>query len=246
MYKPVKVTRVLPRFGRRTGGSIVTVIGENFGLSGSNPIVRINGRACQRTYYAPSTTIDQSMYPTYSEDGTVGNEVANMYALKGTGMRVVGASSPAGNALINAYNSATDSMKQQYPEHCWNGMKDDGTATGFNYGTAAAAKYINQGETGVDTGGPCFPEHCSSCLKPSALSDDDNFLNKGAKGDDGDGRERPQKGWDGAQGEWRVRGPIWQGRHHCHRSEQVCFLRVRQRYDCHCIYRSRRQRRRGV
>ena len=162
MYKPVKVTRVLPRFGRRTGGSIVTVIGENFGLSGSNPIVRINGRACQRTYYAPSTTIDQSMYATYSKDGDVENEVANMYALKGTGMRVVGASSPAGNALINAYNSATDSMKQQYPEHCWNGMQDDGTDKGFNYGTAAAAKYINQGETGIDTGGPCFPEHCSS------------------------------------------------------------------------------------
>merc|ERR1719163_1034869 len=183
MYKPVKVTRVLPRFGRRTGGSIVTVIGENFGLSGSNPIVRINGRACQRTYYAPSTTIDQSMYPTYSADGTVENEVANMYALKGTGMRVVGASSPAGNALINAYNSATDSMKQQYPEHCWNGMQDDGSDKGFNYGTAAAAKYINQGETGIDTGGPCFPEHCSSCVKPSAVSVASNFLNKGAKGD---------------------------------------------------------------
>ena len=163
MYKPVKVTRVTPRFGRRTGGSIVTVTGENFGLSGSSPIVRINGRACQRTYYAPSVVHDHSEYELYSS-------VANMYALTGTGDSVVGASSPAGNALINAYNSATDSMKQQYPEHCWNGMQDDGSDKGFNYGTAASAKYINQGETGIDTGGPCFPEHCSSCPVPSANS----------------------------------------------------------------------------
>ena len=161
MYKPVKVTRVLPRFGRRTGGSIVTVIGENFGLAGSNPIVRINGRACQRTYYAPSVTRDESEYQT---------ESANTYALTGTGDNVVGANNAAGNALVNAYNSATDSMKQQYPEHCWNGMQDDGTDKGFNYGTAAAPKYIDQGETGIDTGGPCFPEHCSSCPSPVVSS----------------------------------------------------------------------------
>ena len=180
LYKPVKVTRVMPRFGRRTGGSIVTVIGENFGLSGSNPIVRINGRACQRTYYAPSVVRDHSEYELYSSDGTVGNRIANMYALTGTGDNVVGASSPAGNALINAYNSATDSMKQQYPEHCWNGMQDDGSDKGFNYGTAASPKYINQGETGIDTGGPCFPEHCSSCTKPSANSA--NLKNLGSNG----------------------------------------------------------------
>jgi len=35
-------------------------------------------------------------------------------------------------------------MKSMYPEHCWNGMKDDGSDTGYNYGTAAAPKYINQ------------------------------------------------------------------------------------------------------
>ena len=176
MYKPVKVTRVLPRFGRRTGGSIVTVIGENFGLAGSNPIVRINGRACQRTYYAPSVSRDESGFDVYNNGGT-----ANMYALTGTGDNVVGASNAAGNALVNAYNSATDSMKQQYPEHCWNGMLDDGTNTGFNYGTAAAPKYIDQGETGVDTGGPCFPEHCSSCPVPSANSANLNNLGAHAR-----------------------------------------------------------------
>jgi hypothetical protein len=164
MYRPVKVTRVLPRFGRRTGGSIVTVIGENFGLSGSSPIVRINGRACQRTYFAPSVFRDQS-----SSDVITG--VDNMYNLVGTGNQNVQARSLPGNALINAYDSATDSMKQQYPEHCWNGMQDDGTARGFNYGTATAPKYINQGESGVDTGGPCFPSHCSSCPVPTGDSD---------------------------------------------------------------------------
>jgi len=177
MYRPVKVTRVLPRFGRRTGGSIVTVIGENFGLSGSNPIVRINGRACQRTYYAPSVVRDESQYEAYVAGIT---SVANMYTLQGTGAHVMGASNGAGNALINAYNSATDSMKQQYPEHCWNGMQDDGSDKGFNYGTAAAPKYINQGEKGVDTGGPCFPEHCSSCPVPSTAANAANIKNTGS------------------------------------------------------------------
>ena len=89
------------------------------------------------------------------------------FGLQGTGDRLIQARNPDGNALVNAYNSATDSMKQQFPEHCWNGMKDNGTPSGFNYGTSTAAKYINQGETGIDTGGPCFPEHCSSCPVPT-------------------------------------------------------------------------------
>lgn len=49
----MRVTRILPRFSRRTGGATITVIGENFGLSGSQPIVRINNVPCQRTYFAP-------------------------------------------------------------------------------------------------------------------------------------------------------------------------------------------------
>jgi len=156
MYRPIKVNRVLPRYSRRTGGATVTVIGENFGLSGASPIVRINGRACQKTMLPPSVYRDESNSPK----GVVGVE---SYALTGTGDNLVQPNNPAGNALVNAFNSATDSMKQQFPEHCWNGMLDDGTDTGYNYGTATSPKYINQGETGIDTGGPCFPMHCSSC-----------------------------------------------------------------------------------
>lgn len=48
------------------------------------------------------------------------------------------------NALLNAYEAATDSMRAIYPEHCWNGMLDDGSDTGYNYGTAAIPKYLNQ------------------------------------------------------------------------------------------------------
>jgi hypothetical protein len=95
---------------------------------------------------------------------------SNAYGLMGTGDVLTQPSNPSGNALVNSYNSATDSMKQQYPEHCWNGMQDDGSDKGFNYGTSASPKYINQGETGVDTGGPCFPEHCSSCPVPTKAS----------------------------------------------------------------------------
>eukprot|EP00281_Chroomonas_sp_CCMP1168_P025887 CAMPEP_0206226290 /NCGR_PEP_ID=MMETSP0047_2-20121206/8013_1 /ASSEMBLY_ACC=CAM_ASM_000192 /TAXON_ID=195065 /ORGANISM="Chroomonas mesostigmatica_cf, Strain CCMP1168" /LENGTH=1015 /DNA_ID=CAMNT_0053649369 /DNA_START=156 /DNA_END=3199 /DNA_ORIENTATION=- len=163
MYRPVRVTRVLPRFSRRTGGATITVIGENFGLAGSDPIVRINGRACQRTYYPPS--VIRNDYNSLQSTLTT-----NTYTLMGTGDTLVEPSNAAGNALVNAYNSATDSMKQRYPEHCWNGMQDDGTSRGYNYGTATAPKYIDQGEVGIDTGGPCFPLHCSSCPVPTRLS----------------------------------------------------------------------------
>mmetsp|Transcript_32310 Transcript_32310/g.75480 ORF Transcript_32310/g.75480 Transcript_32310/m.75480 type:complete len:2927 (-) Transcript_32310:112-8892(-) len=162
MYRPVRVTRVLPRFSRRTGGSAVTVIGENFGLAGSSPIVRINGKPCQKTYFPPSVV--RNDYNTIQVSSN-----SNTHLLAGTGDALVQPSNPAGNALVNAYSSASDSMKQRYPEHCWNGMQDDGTDKGYNYGTATAPKYIDQGEQGVDTGGPCFPLHCSSCPVPTAV-----------------------------------------------------------------------------
>jgi len=136
LRKTIKVTKVYPRFSRRTGGASITVVGQNFGLSGSEPIVRIGGRKCESSRYTPSSVSETP------------REVLN---------------NKNGNALLNAWDTATDSMKSMYPEHCWNGMQDDGTRNGYNYGTAASPKYINQGETGIDTGGPCFPSHCSSC-----------------------------------------------------------------------------------
>uniref|UniRef100_A0A7S0YYW7 Laminin IV type A domain-containing protein n=1 Tax=Hemiselmis tepida TaxID=464990 RepID=A0A7S0YYW7_9CRYP len=163
MYRPVRVTRVLPRFSRRTGGATVTVVGENFGLAGSSPIVRINGRPCQKTYFPPS--IVKSNY-----NGVEVSGVSNTHLLGGTGDQLLQPSNPAGNALVNAYSTASDSMKQRYPEHCWNGMQDDGTDKGYNYGTTTAPKYIDQGESGVDTGGACFPMHCSSCPVPTMVT----------------------------------------------------------------------------
>mmetsp|Transcript_4235 Transcript_4235/g.10192 ORF Transcript_4235/g.10192 Transcript_4235/m.10192 type:complete len:2463 (-) Transcript_4235:343-7731(-) len=176
MYRPVKVNRVVPRFGRRTGGSTITVIGENFGLAGSQPTVRINGRRCERTMFASGVVRDETN-ADQALPGTAG--AANAVPLSGTGDTLSLPNNAAGNALINAYNSATDSMKQQFPEHCWNGMKDDGTATGYNYGTAATPKYINQGESGIDVGGPCFPAHCASC--PVASLDSATLNNLGAQ-----------------------------------------------------------------
>ena len=137
LYRPVRVLRVLPRFSRRTGGATITVVGENFGLAGSSPIVRINGRACQKTFFPPSVVRnDYGSLETGAD--------TNAHLLAGTGAALVHPSNPAGNALVNAYSTATDSMKQRYPEHCWNGMQDDGTDKGYNYGTATAPKYINQ------------------------------------------------------------------------------------------------------
>mmetsp|Transcript_9722 Transcript_9722/g.32526 ORF Transcript_9722/g.32526 Transcript_9722/m.32526 type:complete len:2440 (+) Transcript_9722:200-7519(+) len=155
----IKVKQVLPRYSRRSGGASITVLGENFGLTGSNPIVRINGKACRKTSFPASIVRDESR----AQKAAAGD---NNYILSGAGDVLKSPNNMNGNTLHNAYNSATDTMKQQYPEHCWNGMQDDGTSKGYNYGTAAIPKYIDQGETGIDTGGPCFPTHCSSCPVP--------------------------------------------------------------------------------
>lgn len=45
---------IYPRFGRRSGGAIVTVRGENFGLTGSRPILRVAGRKSPRCWYPPT------------------------------------------------------------------------------------------------------------------------------------------------------------------------------------------------
>lgn len=47
----IRVLRVTPRFARRTGGAVITVSGQNFGLPGSRPTVRIGGLQCQATNY---------------------------------------------------------------------------------------------------------------------------------------------------------------------------------------------------
>ena len=96
--------------------------GENFGLTGSEPIVRINGRQCQKTYFPASTylnnldsrgmpmavnvmvnNLDSSGIATYTSKGFLagGSTLGN----------------PAGNALVNAFNAASDSFKSMYPEH---------------------------------------------------------------------------------------------------------------------------------
>jgi hypothetical protein len=41
----------MPRFARRTAGATITVIGENFGIAGTHPIVRVGGHACTRTQF---------------------------------------------------------------------------------------------------------------------------------------------------------------------------------------------------
>ena len=139
------------------------MVGENFGLAGSNPTVRIGGKPCAQTFFKPQVVrIDSSSV----EDPIT----PNTYNLGGTDDALLNSHNIAGNALVNAFSSATNSMKQQYPEHCWNGMLDDGSDRGFNYGTPTVPKYIDQGELGIDTGGPCFPLHCSSCPVPTRHS----------------------------------------------------------------------------
>jgi len=92
LRKTIKVTNIFPRFARRTGGASITVVGQNFGLSGSEPIVRIGGRKCENTRYAASKQTETSRETLNNKNG---------------------------NALLGAWDSATDSMKSMYPEHCW-------------------------------------------------------------------------------------------------------------------------------
>jgi hypothetical protein len=120
--KQIKITRVEPRFARRTGGATITVTGENFGLTGSEPIVRISGRECQKTYYPASTYLNN--LDSHGMPAGVDNMANNLdstgvatYTTKGFLSAGSTTGNPAGNALVNAYNAATDSFKSMYPEH---------------------------------------------------------------------------------------------------------------------------------
>lgn len=72
----IRVNTVYPRFGRRSGGFSITVTGENFGLSGSKPILRISGAdpaTCKYSHLeflahnAPE--LDKSKYAASCRDG---------------------------------------------------------------------------------------------------------------------------------------------------------------------------------
>jgi hypothetical protein len=69
LAQPVRVKTVFPRFARRTGGATITVRGENFGLEGSTPIVRVGGLMCQRTWYPGPDS------PTSGNKGPIQEEV---------------------------------------------------------------------------------------------------------------------------------------------------------------------------
>jgi hypothetical protein len=51
LHEEVSVHKVLPRFARRSGGATITVVGENFGISGTHPVVRVGGVPCSRTTF---------------------------------------------------------------------------------------------------------------------------------------------------------------------------------------------------
>jgi hypothetical protein len=120
--RPIKVTNVEPRFARRTGGATITVTGENFGLTGSEPIVRINGRQCQKSYFPTSTNLnnlDSHGVPMLLSVATNNLDSSGITSFGSTGFQATGATigNPAGNALVNAFNAASDSFKSIYPEH---------------------------------------------------------------------------------------------------------------------------------
>ena len=50
----IKINTIYPRFARRSGGAIITVTGENFGLHGSDTILRVNGRPARSCRYPPT------------------------------------------------------------------------------------------------------------------------------------------------------------------------------------------------
>ena len=120
--KQISVARVIPRFARRTGGATITVTGQNFGLTGSEPIVRINGRECQKTYYPASTylnNLDSHGMPMIVNTMSNNLDSTGTATIASKGFLASGSTigNPAGNALVNAFNAATDSFKSMYPEH---------------------------------------------------------------------------------------------------------------------------------
>jgi len=56
-YNPPTVEAIEPGHGAASGGTMVTVIGDNFGASNNNPSVTIGGRACQSVIWLSNTKI---------------------------------------------------------------------------------------------------------------------------------------------------------------------------------------------
>ena len=162
----VVVYNIFPRFSRKSGGSTITVKGENFGLSGSKSIIRIAGKKSTFCWYPPNEFVPDSA-PTNT----------NLLAAH------------CSDGVLDFDEDKTDCggtdcppcIANILPVHCSNGILDyDETAVGvvetklgiqdcggscLSPASCCDGKQDND-ETGVDCGGSV----CQPCNRKDALS----------------------------------------------------------------------------
>jgi len=140
-FKPVvKIRTIFPRFARRSGGALVTVVGENFGMTGSNTILRVNGRRARKCRYPTTEFIAANAPPPAVE--IVAHCKDGEWQFGEDGVDCGGSDCPLCILPIT-------------PAHCLNGILDEALGE-----THFGITPDNMGAT-HDCGGPCVqPEHC--------------------------------------------------------------------------------------
>jgi hypothetical protein len=161
----VQIFNIFPRFGRKSGGSKITVKGENFGLSGSQSVLRIAGKKSKACRY-PFTEFVPNNAPTNADllAAHCTNQVLDMDEDK-TDCGGVDCPKCIANAL---------------PHHCSNGVLDfDETAVGTittklglqdcGGKCLSAASCCNGKQDNDETGADCGGTHCQPCDRESYL-----------------------------------------------------------------------------
>uniref|UniRef100_A0A7S0MBC6 Laminin IV type A domain-containing protein n=1 Tax=Cryptomonas curvata TaxID=233186 RepID=A0A7S0MBC6_9CRYP len=155
----VQIFNIFPRFGRKSGGSTITVKGENFGLTGSQSALRIAGKKSRACRY-PFTEFVPNNAPTNADllAAHCTNQVLDVDEDK---IDCGGIDCP--KCIANAL-----------PHHCSNGVLDfDETAVGTvatklglqdcGGKCLSAASCCNGKQDNDETGADCGGTHCQPC-----------------------------------------------------------------------------------
>lgn len=141
----VSITSIFPKFSRRSGGAVVTVTGENFGLTGSRSILRIGGKP------APRCSYPEEEFPLTNPP------LARTFLAASCRNRVLDTGedkTDCGGRLCEPC------VQRSFPEHCTNRVLDT------TRGETSRGYQPNSLGLIHDCGGPCGqPDHCCDRLQ---------------------------------------------------------------------------------
>ena len=136
----IKIKTIYPRFARRSGGTMVTVTGENFGLSGSSTILRVNGKPARSCSYPTTEFIAGNAPPPTSE--------LEKHCINGEWDQ-------GEDGIDCGGDDCPLCMPRILPDHCLNGVLEEHLGE-----TSRGSTQDNMGKT-HDCGGPCLqPDTC--------------------------------------------------------------------------------------